>query len=197
MGDNIAYIAIYVNAKMTSAKCGARRDGGRLPRENAAMKEVAIWTVLFAAVAVGAIAFEVRREVVPLWRHALAPLAAVACALSLPPEPRWLGAAIGAAVVGVVAGSVRGLSTALRVDHTWKLVRLRRVELDGLAVALAIAVLAGADIAPVVEFVAHRFTPPPFAAIAFLGAGYLVGRAVSIGVRSRSTPHDDMRPGAV
>jgi hypothetical protein len=161
------------------------------------MKDVAFWTVLFAAIAVGAIAFELRREVVPLWRLALAPLAAIACALSLPPEPRWLGAAIGAAVIGVVAGSVRGLSTALRVDHIWKLVRLRRVELDGLAVALVMAVMAGADTVPVVDFVAHRFTPPPFAAIAFLCAGDLVGRAASIGVRSRSTPHDDMRPGAV
>ena len=100
-------------------------------------------------------------------------------------------------MVGVVAGSVRGLSAALRADHIWKLVRFRKVELDGLAVALAIAVLAGADIAPVVDFVAGRFTPPPFAAIAFLGAGYLAGRAASIGIRSRSTPHDDMRPGAV
>ena len=161
------------------------------------MKEVAFWTVLFAAVAVGAIAFEVRREVVPVWRLALAPLAAVACVLSLPPEPRWAGAAIGAAVVGVVAGSVRGLSTALRVDHIWKRVRLRRAEFDGLAVALVMAVMAGADIAPVVDFFARRFTPPPFAAIAFLCAGYLVGRAASIGVRSRSTPHDDIRPGAV
>lgn len=168
-----------------------------MPGNSAAMKEVAFWTVLFAAVTVGATAFEVRREVVSVWRLALAPLAAVACALSLPPEPRWLGAAIGAAVVGVVAGSVRGLSPALRVDHIWKRVRLRQIELDGLAVALAIAVLAGADIAPVVDFVARRSTPPPFAAIVFLGAGYLVGRAASIGVRSRSTPHDDMRPGAV
>ena len=122
---------------------------GVLPGDSGAMKEVAIWTVLFAAVAVGASAFEVRREVVPLWRLALAPLAAVACALSLPPEPRWLGAA------------------------------------------------AGADIMPVVDFVSRRFTPPPFAAIAFLCAGYLTGRAASIGVRSRATPHDDMRPGAV
>ena len=123
--------------------------------------------------------------------------AAVACALSLPPEPRWLGAAIGAAVVGIVAGSVRGLSTTLRVDHMWKLVRLRRAEMDGRAAALVLAVLAGANIAPVVDFVTRRFTPPPFAAIAFLCAGYLVGRAASIGIRSRSTPHDDMRPDAV
>ena len=182
---------------MASANRVAQGDAGRLPRDSAAMKEVAFWTVLFAAVSVGAIAFELRREVVPLWRLALTPLAAVACALSLPPEPRWLGAAAGAAVIGIVAGSVRGLSTALRVDHIWKLVRLRKVEFDGLAVALVIAVLAGADIAPVVAFVAHHSTPPPFAAIVFLCAGYLVGRAASIGVRSRSTPHDDMRPGAV
>jgi hypothetical protein len=161
------------------------------------MKEVAFWTALFAALAVGAIAFELRREVVPLWRLALAPLAAIACALTLPPEPRWLGAAIGAVVVGLVAGSVRGLSAALRVDHIWRLVRLRRAELDGIVVALAIAVLAGADIAPVVDFVARHSTPPPFAAIVFLGAAYLAGRAASIAVRTRSTPHDDMRPGAV
>ena len=34
-------------------------------------------------------------------------------------------------------------------------------------------------------------------AVALLCAGYLGGRAASIAVRSRSTPHDDMRPGSV
>ena len=158
------------------------------------MREVAFQTALFAAVAVGAIAFELRREMVSLWRLAPAPLAAVACALSLPSEPRWLGAAIGAVVVGLVAGSVRGLSAALRVDHIWKVVRLRRAEFDGVLVALLIAVLAGADISPVVDFMTRRLTPPPFGAIAFLCAGYLVGRAASIGVRSWSASHDDMPP---
>jgi hypothetical protein len=158
------------------------------------MREVAFLTALSAAVAVGAIAFELRREMVSLWRLAPAPLAAVACALSLPPEPRWLGAAIGAVVVGLVAGSVRGLSAALRVDHIWKVVRLRRAEFDGVLVALLIAVLAGADISPVIDFMTRRLTPPPFGAIAFLCAGYLVGRAASIGIRSCSTSHDDMPP---
>ena len=47
----------------------------------------------------------------------------------------------------------------------------------------------------------HEVAPSTvlFAALAVAGiivwcAGYLVGRAASIGVRSRSTPHDDMRP---
>jgi len=158
------------------------------------MQEVALWTALFAAIAVGSIAFELRREIVPVWRLAIAPVAALACAISMPPEPRWLGAAIGAVVVGVVGGSVRGLSASLRVDHVWKVLRLRYVTYDGLVVALVLALMAGADIAPVASFIAHRLTPPPFTAIALLCAGYLVGRAASIGVRSQSTPHDDMRP---
>jgi hypothetical protein len=161
------------------------------------MQEVAFWTALFAALGVAAVAFELRREVIPLWRLGLAPLAAVACALSMPAEPRWLGVAIGGVVVGSVAGGVGGLSAGLRVDHMWRLVRLRRAELDGVVAALAIAVLAGANISPVVAFVGQRLTPPPFAAIALLCASYLAGRAASIAVRSRSTPHDDMRPGSV
>ncbi len=154
------------------------------------MKEVALWTALSAALAVGAAAFEMRREIVPLWRLSIAPLAALACALSLPPEPRWLGAALGAIVVGLVAGSVRGLSAALRVKQVWKSVALRHATYDGIAVALLICVMAGADIKPVVAYVARELTPPPFAAIALLCAGYLLGRAASIGVRS-GTPDDD------
>src|ERR1700730_9493442 len=161
------------------------------------MQEVAFWTALFAATSVGAIAFELRREIVPPWRLFVAPLAALAAALTLPPEPRWLAAAVASLVVGLVAGSVRGLSTMLRVDHIWKVVRLRRVAYDGVAFALVIAVLAGADTEPTVAFLMQRRMPVPFAAIAFLCAGYLLGRAGTIGLRTRSTPHDDIRPGAV
>ena len=180
---------------MASANPAAPGDARLPPRDSAAMNGVALWTALCAAAAVGSIAFELRLETVRLWRLAPAPLAAVACALSFPPEPRWWGAAVGAAVVGIVAGSVRGLSPVLRVNHLWNVVRLRRAEFDGMAAALLIAVLAGANIAPVVDFLTRTLAPPPFAAIAFWCAGYLVGRAASIGVRSQSTPHDDMRSG--
>jgi hypothetical protein len=159
------------------------------------MIQVAPWTALSAALAVGAMAYELRRETVPTWRLAVATLAAAACALSLPPEPRWLGAAVGAVVVGLVAGSVRGLSAGLRVDHAWKVLRLRRATYDGLLAALVIAVMAGVDGAPVVQFIARHTTPPPFAVIALLCAGYLMGRAVAMGVHSRTVPHDDILPG--
>jgi hypothetical protein len=160
------------------------------------MQDVVFWTALFAAIGVGAIAFELRREVVPLWRLFLAPLAALAAAVTLPPEPRWLALAVAGLVIGIVAGSIRGLSTMLRVDHIWKLMRLRRVAYDGVAFALTIAVLAGADTKPTTAFLMQRMMPVPFAAIAFFCAGYLLGRAGTIGLRTRSTPHDDIRPGA-
>jgi hypothetical protein len=165
-------------------------DVWRRSADTRPMKEVALWTALSAALAVGAVAFEMRREIVPLWRLSIAPLAALACALSLPPEPRWLGAALGAVVVGLVAGSVRGLSATLRVDRAWRAVSLRYATFDGIAVALVIALMAGADIKPVVAYIARELTPPPFAAIALLGAGYLLGRAASIGVRSGAQDDD-------
>jgi hypothetical protein len=157
------------------------------------MHDVEFETALFAALGVGAIAFELRREIVPLWRLFVAPLAALAAALSLPSEPRWLAVAVAGLVVGTVAGSLRGLSTPLRVDHIWKVVRLRRAAYDGVAFALVIAILAGADTQPTAAFLQQRMIFVPFAAIAFFCAGYLLGRAVTIVLRTRSTPHDDMR----
>jgi hypothetical protein len=171
-------------------------DVSRPPDESVRMQGVEFATALFAAICVGAIAFELRREVVPPWRLFVAPLAALAAALTLPPEPRWLGVAVAGLVVGIVAGSIRGLSMLLRVDHIWKVMRLRRVAYDGVACALAIAVLAGADTKPTAAFLPQHGVFVPFAAIAFFCAGYLLGRAGTIGLRTRSTPHDDMRPGA-
>ncbi len=81
------------------------------------------------------------------------------------------------------------------VDHIWKVVRLRRVAYDGVALALVIAVLAGADTKPTVAFLQQRMIFVPFAAIAFFCAGYL-RRAVTIVLRTRSTPHNDMRADA-
>jgi hypothetical protein len=114
------------------------------PDESARMEDVEFQTALFAAMGVGAIAFELRREVVPLWRLFVAPLAALAAALTMPAEPRWLAVAVAGLAVGILIGSLRGLATLLRVDHMWKVVRLRRVTYDGVAFALMIAVLAGA-----------------------------------------------------
>jgi hypothetical protein len=166
------------------------------PDESVRVEDVEIRTALFAAIAVGAIAFELRREVVPLWRLFVAPLAALVAALTMPAEPRWLAVAVAGLAVGIVVGSLRGLSTLLRVDHTWKVVRLRRVAYDGVAIALVIAVLAGAATEPTAAFLLENMVSLPFAAIACFCAGYLLGRAVTIGLRTRSTPHDDMRPGA-
>ena len=161
------------------------------------MPDIEFWTAMFAASGVGSIAFELRREVVPLWRLFPAPMAAFAAAFTLPPEPRWLALAVAGLAVGLVAGSLRGLTALLRVDHIWKVVRLRRAAYDGVAFALVIAMLAGADTKPTVTFLLQNSGSVPFAAIAFLCAGYLLGRAATLGLRTRATPHDDMRPGAV
>lgn len=160
------------------------------------MSNVAFWSALFAALAVGGIAFELRRDVVPLWRLFLAPAAALACALTLPADTRWFALEAAALAVGIVAGGVRGAGTALHVDHTWKVVRLRLLR-DGVAVALAMAMIVGADIAPVVAFLAGHLALAPFAAAALLCAGYLLGRAGAMAYRARKTPHRDMRPGSV
>jgi hypothetical protein len=171
-------------------------DVPRRPDKSARMQDVEFGTALLAALGVGSIAFELRREAVPLWRLFIAPLAALAAVLALPPEPDRLVVVVAGLLAGIVAGSLRGFLTPLRVDHIWKVVRLRRAAYDGVAFALAIAVLAGADTKPTVAFLLSRMVSVPFAAVAFFAAGYLLGRAVTIGLRTRSTPHDDMRPGA-
>lgn len=162
------------------------------PDESAAMQDVDLATALLAAVAVGTIAFELRREVVPPWRLFVPPLAALAAALTLPPEPRWLGMALAGFVVGAVVGGLRGLSAQLRVDHSWKVVRLRRAAYDGVATTLGIAVLAGVDTRPTVAFLVQHMIFVPFAAIAFFCVGYLTGRSAAIGLQIRGAPHDDM-----
>jgi len=172
-------------------------DVPRRPGESAPMQDVEFGTALLAALGVGSIAFELRREVVPLWRFFVAPLAALAAALALPSGPDWPAVGVAGLVVGIAAGSLRGFWTLLRVDHIWKIVRLRRVSYDGIAFALAIAVLVGADTKPTAVFLLEHTVSMPFAAAAFFAAGYLLGRAVAIGLRTRWTPHDDMRPGAV
>ncbi len=160
------------------------------------MEDVDFRSAVLAAFAVGAIAFELSREVVPPWRLFFSPLAALACAFTLMSDGSWLALNIAAVACGVVAGCVRGKHTTVRVDHSWRVVRLRQLY-DGMAIALVIAILVGADIAPVVAFLADRMVPAPFAAAAFACAGYLLGRASAIGYRLRKTPHDDMRPGAI
>jgi hypothetical protein len=47
-----------------------------------------------------------------------------------------------------------------------------------------------------VAFLMPYMATVPFTAIAFFCAGYLLARAVTIGLRTRSTPHNDMRPDA-
>lgn len=159
------------------------------------MRKVAFWAALFAAVAAGAVAFEVRRDVVPFWRLFVAPAAAFAAALSLPAsEPRWMATAVAGFLIGLVAGGVRGMSTKLRVDHEWGVVRLRRTTYDGVAFVLLMAAVVGADTPTTVAFLTTHIGGPPFAAMAFGCAGYLMGRAGTIGIRARGARHDDMRP---
>lgn len=158
------------------------------------MQDVEFGTALLAALAVGAIAFELRPEAVPLWRLSVAPLAALAAALALPSEPGWRTTVAGL-VAGIAAGSLRGCLTPLKVDRFRKVVRLRRAAYDGVASALAISVLVGADTRPTVAFLQEYMVSVPFTAIALFAAAYLLGRAVTIGLRARSAPHDDMGAG--
>jgi uncharacterized integral membrane protein len=159
------------------------------------MLEGAFWAALFAAVAAGGVAFEVRGDVVPFWRLFVGPVAALAAAFSLPvSEPRWLATAVAGFLIGLVAGSVRGMSAKLRVDHEWGVFRLRRATYDGVAFAMLMAAVVGADTPTTAAFLARHMWSLPFGAMAFGCAGYLMGRAGTIGIRARGARHDDMRP---
>jgi hypothetical protein len=94
-------------------------------------------------------------------------------------------------LVGLLGGSLRGSKIALRVDHMWNIMRLRR-NAEGLCVAVVLVLAAGLDIvAPIIaNGGSYRVA---VAAVAALCAGLLSGRAFAIVLRFSRSPQMHLR----
>jgi len=105
-------------------------------------------------------------------------------------QPPWMF--VGALVLGLLAGALRGITMKLRFDQTWRLVRPtgRRVLLwVALLLAAAVAVeMAGAVVGPV--SVLWRAAAGGTAALC---AGMFTGRAVAVAIRTTRLPHAELR----
>jgi hypothetical protein len=127
------------------------------------------------------------------WSRMTAPavLAAVA-AIALVAYPTWGELRNPAlwmfAILATVAGVARGYWLRLDVDHTWRLIRLRRAH-DGLLATGLLAVMAAIE-------VALAATGPGDLPTMELGmtltASYLIGRSGALLVRSRNEPQCDL-----
>jgi hypothetical protein len=95
------------------------------------------------------------------------------------------------ALVGAVAGMVRGRSIGVQTDQVWGVVRPQPA-LDG--AVIAVGVVAAALVDAVAGFLPQGTLPRQahVAAASSLFAGYLAGRARSMGTRAARSPHVDL-----
>jgi hypothetical protein len=149
--------------------------------------------LLCACAATWAALAESAGRVVPEWRPAAPALLAAMCALSLIAYPTWGELKNPGlwmfAILAAVGGAARGYWLRLYVDHSWRLIRLRKAYdcvvaaagLLGLSlVEIALAAIGPAD-QPTMEL--------GLTVIAF----FLVGRAAAVLLRSRQEPQSDLQ----
>ena len=150
--------------------------------------------VLMLAACVAALP-EQRRSPFARWRLALPPLlvaAATLVLLYLPPsndlrEPQLWTAALVAAVLGIVRGALIGL----QVDQSSDRLLLRRAP-EGFWIAVVSAILVVGDLlAEPLGHVGASFSQTVELVLAIL-ASFLIGRNMTLVMRSRDTPHGDL-----
>ena len=156
---------------------------------------VNVLTVVAAAACLWSVIPEAQGKTQKLWRLAVPPFLALLVALvllagavtSFAHDATWAATA----VLGTVSGMVRGRSVGVQTDQVWGVVRPQPV-LDGAAIALC--VLATALLDAVAGFFPQSALPREahIAAAGALFAGYLSGRAWTIGSRATRSPHVDL-----
>jgi hypothetical protein len=156
---------------------------------------VNVVTVLAACGCLWSVVAEAKGKPQKLWRLAVPPFLAMLVALvllagavtSFAHDATWTATA----VIGTVAGLIRGRSVGVQTDQMWGVVRPQPV-LDG-AIA-AVGVLAAALIDAVSGFLPQGALPRQahIAAAGAMFAGYLAGRAWTIGSRAARSPHVDL-----
>lgn len=131
--------------------------------------------------------------VVREWRPGLTALLAALSALALIAYPTWGELKNPGlwmfAILAALAGVARGYWLRIYVDHTWRLMRLRRAY-DGLVAATGLIVLS------LVEIALAAIGPvdqPTMELGLTVVASFLVGRAAAMLVRSRHEPQSDLR----
>jgi len=156
---------------------------------------VNILTVIAAAACLWAAVPEAQGKPQKLWRIAVPPFLATLVALvllagavtSFAHDATWAATAL----VGTVAGVIRGRSIGVQTDQVWGVVRPQPA-LDG--AVIAVGVVAAALVDAVAGFLPQGTLPRQahIAAASSLFAGYLAGRAWSMGTRAARSPHVDL-----
>jgi hypothetical protein len=156
---------------------------------------VNIVTVLAACACLWSIVPEAQGKPQKLWRLGAPAFLATAVALvllagavtSFAHDATWTATAL----LGTVAGMIRGRSVGVQTDQMWGVVRPQPA-LDG--AVTAVGVLAAALVDAVSGFLPEGTLPRQahIAAASALFAGYLSGRAWTIGTRAARSPHVDL-----
>jgi hypothetical protein len=156
---------------------------------------VAILQLIVAVATVWSALPETRSEPIKAWRLGVAPLLSAVTAIIMLAgdvtnhglEMRWV---VGA-IAGVVAGGFMGNRVKVESDQIWGLVRLLP-GYAGMVAALGVLIMAGID-ASQIMFGHPVLSPEHDPAIgASLFAGFLIGRASTIGVRAARAPHSEL-----
>ena len=156
---------------------------------------VNILTVIAASACLWAAVPEAQGKPQKLWRIAVPPFLATLVALvllagavtSFAHDATWAATAL----VGTVVGLIRGRAIGVQTDQVWGVVRPQPV-LDG--AVIAVGVVAAALLDAVAGFLPPGTLPRQahIAAASSLFAGYLAGRAWSMGTRAARSPHVDL-----
>lgn len=131
-------------------------------------------------------------RIVPAWRPAVTALLAALCALSLIAYPTWGELKNPGlwmfAILAALAGAARGCWLRLDVDHSWRLIRLRKA-FDCL---IAAAGLIGLSLIEIVLAASGPADQPTMELGLAVVAAFLVGRSAAVLVRSRQEPQSDL-----
>lgn len=156
---------------------------------------VNILTVVAAAGCLWAAVPEAQGKPQKLWRLAVPPFLATLVALVLlagavttfAHDATWAATAL----VGTIGGMVRGRAIGVQTDQVWGVVRPQPA-LDG--AVIGIGVVASALVDAVSGFLPPGSLPRQahVAAASSLFAGYLAGRAWTMGTRAARSPHVDL-----
>lgn len=156
---------------------------------------VNIVTVLASCACLWSIVPEAQGKPQKLWRLGAPAFLATVVALvllagavtSFAHDATWTATAL----LGTVAGMIRGRSVGVQTDQMWGVVRPQPA-LDG--AVTAVGVLAAALIDAISGFFPEGTLPRQahVAAASALFAGYLSGRAWTIGTRAARSPHVDL-----
>jgi hypothetical protein len=156
---------------------------------------VNVLTVIAAASCLWAAVPEAQGKPQKLWRLAVPPFLATLVALVLlagtvttfAHDATWAATALA----GTVAGMVRGRSIGVQTDQVWGVVRPQPA-LDG--AVIAIGVIAAALVDAIAGFLPSASLPRQahIAAACSMFAGYLAGRAWTMGTRAARSPHVDL-----